>query len=320
MDGRPEDAVTPLAAIRSLLGKDNVLFAQGLKTSRDEDRSGFAEALRAAESSDAVILFVGEEAAITGEAKSRAFIGLPGRQEELAAEVAKTGKPLVLVIMAGRPLTFGGGTADQAAAVLYAWHPGTMGGPAVADLLFGKAQPTGKLTVSFPRTVGQLPVYYNFMNTGRPVNPETWIVPSIFDQSKYIDADYRPQYPFGFGLSYTTFRYDSLKLSSPAFGANGTVTVSATVTNSGSRSGDEIVQLYIRDLAASVTRPVKELKGFKRVSLNPGESRTVEFILKASDLAFWNDRMEFKAEPGRFHVWIGPNSAEGLKGEFSLTD
>ena len=319
MDGRPEDAVTPLAAIRSLLGKDNVLFAQGLRTSRDEDRFGFAEAVRAAESADAVILFLGEEAAITGEAKSRAFIGLPGRQEELAAEVEKTGKPVVLVVMAGRPLTFDA-AAEPASSVLYAWHPGTMAGPAIADMLFGKAQPTGKLTVSFPRTVGQLPVYYNFMNTGRPVNPETWIVPSIFDQSKYIDVDYRPQYPFGFGLSYTTFRYDRLTLSSPEFGLDGSITVSATVTNTGKRAGEEIVQLYIRDLAASVTRPVKELKGFKRVSLDPGESRTVEFILKASDLAFWNDRMEFKAEPGRFHVWVAPNSAEGLKGEFSLTE
>jgi beta-glucosidase len=319
MDGRPEDAVTPLAAIRSLLGKDNVPFARGLRTSRDEDRSGFAEAVRAAESADAVILFLGEEAAITGEAKSRAFIGLPGRQEELAAEVAETGKPLVLIVMAGRPLTFGG-TADLAAAVLYAWHPGTMGGPAIADVLFGFAEPSGKLTVSFPQTLGQSPVYYNHMNTGRPLYPETWILPSVNDQSRYIDVDNRPRYPFGYGLSYTTFRYDSLAVSSGFFRMNGSLTVSATVTNTGKRAGDEIVQLYIRDLAASVTRPVKELKGFKRISLNPGESRTVVFTLKPSDLAFWNDKMEFKAEPGRFHVWIGPNSAAGLKGEFSLTD
>jgi beta-glucosidase len=319
MDGRPEDVVTPLAAIRSLLGKSNVLFAPGLKTSRDEDKSGFDEAVSAAEAADAVILFLGEEAAITGEARSRAFIGLPGRQEELAAEIANTGKPLVLVVMAGRPLTFEN-AADRSAAVLYAWHPGTMGGPAIADVLFGSAEPSGKLTVSFPRTVGQSPVYYNHMNTGRPLYPETWVRPSLNDQSGYIDVENRPRYPFGFGLSYTFFAYGKLILSSASFGMGGSLTVSATVTNSGKRRGDEIVQLYIRDLAGSVTRPVKELKGFKRISLNPGESRRVDFTLTASDLSFWNEAMEFRAEPGRFHVWIGPNSAEGLKGEFSLTE
>jgi beta-glucosidase len=264
-------------------------------------------------------LFIGEEQAITGEARSRAFIGLPGGQETLVSEVAKAGKPTVLVVMAGRPLTFDA-AAESVPAVLVAWHPGTMAGPALSDVLFGSAVPSGKLTVSFPRTVGQIPVYYNFMNTGRPVDPVTWIMPSIYDQSKYIDVDYKPLYPFGFGLSYTTFTYEGLSLSAPAFGMDASLTVSARITNTGKRVADEIVQLYIRDLAASVTRPVKELKGFKRISLNPGEGKTVEFTLKASDLAFWNDKMEFKPEPGKFHVWIGPSSAEGLKGEFALTE
>jgi beta-glucosidase len=318
-DGRAEDAVTPLTAVRAFAGNGKILFAPGLKAGRDDDDAGFDDAVRAAQGSDVVVMFLGEEAAITGEARSRAFIGLPGKQEQLVAEVAKTGKPMVLVIMAGRPLTFGD-AADRAAAVLYAWHPGTMAGPAIADVLFGSAEPSGKLTVSFPVTVGQSPVYYNHMNTGRPLFQETWIRPSLNDQSRYIDVENRPRYPFGYGLSYTTFRYEGLTLSSPAFVMKDSLKISATVTNTGSRKGDEIVQLYIRDLAGSVTRPVKELKGFERIALNPGESRKVEFVLKAPDLAFWNDAMEFKAEPGAFHVWIGPNSAEGLKGEFSLTE
>jgi len=222
-------------------------------------------------------------------------------------------------VMAGRPLTFSR-SADHADAVLYAWHPGTMAGPALADVLFGSAAPSGKLTVSFPRYVGQSPVYYNYMNTGRPVDPETALLPATWDKSKYIDIDFRPQYPFGYGLSYTTFKYEDLALSSPAFSMDEPLTVSAVVTNTGGRAGDEIVQLYIRDLAASVTRPVRELRGFQRISLNPGEKKTVSFTLKPSDLSFWNDKMEFKPGAGKFHVWIGPSSAEGLKGEFELKD
>ncbi|MBN1894678.1 glycoside hydrolase family 3 C-terminal domain-containing protein, partial [bacterium] len=209
MDGKPEDSVTPLSAIKSLLGDTKVFFASGLKTSRDTSSAGFAEAKQAASQADVVLMFLGEEQAITGEAKSRAFIDLPGSQEKLAAELAASGKPLVLVVMAGRPLTFAA-TADPADAVLYAWHPGTLAGPALADVLFGSAVPSGKLTVSFPRTIGQSPVYYNYMNTGRPVDPQTALLPRTWDQSKYIDMDFRPQYPFGYGLSYTTFKYDHL--------------------------------------------------------------------------------------------------------------
>jgi beta-glucosidase len=319
MDGKPEDSVTPLAAIKSLLGDGNVFFAPGLKTSRDMSTDGFVEAKKAASQADVILLFLGEEESITGEAKSRAFIDLPGSQEELVSEMAHSGKPLVLVVMAGRPLTFSR-AADQAAAVLYAWHPGTLAGPALADVLFGSAAPSGKLTVSFPKSVGQSPVYYNYMNTGRPVDPETALLPATWDKSKYIDIDFRPQYPFGYGLSYTAFKYDDLVLSSPAFSMNESLTVSAVVTNTGGRAGDEIVQFYIRDLAASVTRPVKELKGFQRIFLNPGEKKTVSFALRSSDLAFWNDKMQFQPEAGKFYVWIGPSSAEGLKGGFELKD
>ncbi len=324
MDGRREDVVTPLAAIRRLLGEQKVAYAAGLKSSRDLDTAGFAEATAAASSADAAILFVGEEAALSGEARSRAFLGLPGAQEDLVQAVAKTGKPVVLVIMAGRPLTFSAVT-PKVRAVLYAWHPGTAGGPAVADVLFGKVSPSGRLSVSFPRTVGQVPIYYAHKNTGRPPSEKslgiptgTPLDPKGFD-SKYLDVDFTPEYPFGYGLSYARVKYTDLTLPSPRIGPKDTLTVRGTVTNTGTRQADEVVQLYVRDLFASVTRPVKELKGFRRVTLNPGQAQTVEFTLKADDLAFWNDRMEFRPEPGRFHVWIGPNSAEGPRGEFELT-
>jgi beta-glucosidase len=325
MDGRREDVVTPLAAMRKLLGPDRVVYAAGLKSSRDPNTTGFQAAIAAASGTDAAVVFVGEEAAITGEAKSRAFINLPGAQEDLILSIAKTGRPVVLVIMAGRPLTFSAVT-PKVQAILYAWHPGTLGGPALADVLFGKASPSGKLTASFPRTVGQIPIYYAHKNTGRPPSERNLGIPMgtpldpVGFNSKYLDVDFTPEYPFGYGLSYTAFKYSDLRLSAQRIGMKDKLTVTASVTNTGSRQGDEIVQLYVRDLAGSVTRPVKELKGFWRVPLNPGEQKAVEFALIASDLAFWNDRMEFKPEPGRFHVWIGPSSAEGLRGEFELTE
>ena len=322
---RREDVVTPLAAIRSLLGDGKVAYAAGLKSSRDTETAGIPSAVAAASSADAAVVFVGEEAALSGEARSRAFINLPGAQEELILAVAKTGRPVAIVIMAGRPLTFGAVT-PKVGAVLYAWHPGTMGGPALADMLFGKTSPSGKLSVTFPRTVGQIPIYYAHKNTGRPAPERSLGIPTgtpldpVGFNSRYLDVEVTPEYPFGYGLSYTQFTYSDLAVSVPKMGMNGVQTVSAKVTNTGARQGDEIVQLYVRDLAGSVTRPVKELKGFRRIRLDPGQGKTVEFTLKASDLAFWNDRMEFKPEPGKFHVWIGPSSAEGLRGEFELTD
>jgi beta-glucosidase len=324
-DGRPEDVITPLAAIQLLLGKERVLFAEGLKTSRDMSTSGFAKAVQAVGLADAALVFVGEEEAITGEAKSRAFINLPGMQEELVLQIARTGKPVVLVIMSGRPLTFST-IATKVQAVLYAWHPGTMGGPALADVLFGQTSPSGKLTVTFPRTVGQIPIYYSHKNTGRPPSERSLGIPMgtpldpLRFNSQYIDVDFTPEYPFGFGLSYTEFKYYDLKLSSLKIGMNDTLAVTARILNAGKRQADEIVQVYVCDLVGSVTRPVKELKGFKRIGMNPGESKTVRFEIKASDLAFWNKDMQFKAEPGMFQLWIGPNSAEGLKGEFELVE
>ena len=307
---------TPLNALRQMLGEARVAWAPGLKDCRDTSHDGFAAALEAARGADAVLLFLGEDAGLSGEASSRAFLNLPGVQEELAAEVGKAGRPVVAVIMAGRPLTFHE-VAAKAAAVLYAWHPGTMGGPAIAETLFGDTAPSGRLTVTFPRTVGQVPIYYDHMSTGRPA-AETGPEASDKYRSKYLDVSFTPEYPFGYGLSYSRFAYSSLKLSSPLLKMGGRITVSAEISNAGARGAEEIVQLYTRQLAASVTRPVRELRAFRRVHLTPGEKQTVEFALTADDLAFYNARGQLAAEPGKFDVWIAPDAASGLMGTFEL--
>ncbi|MGH9663805.1 MAG: glycoside hydrolase family 3 C-terminal domain-containing protein, partial [Bryobacteraceae bacterium] len=297
--------------------------APGLRNSRDTSRAGFPAALAAARTADVVLLLLGEEQILSGEAHSRAFLNLPGAQAALVDELATLHKPMVGVILAGRPLTFHD-VAAKLNAILYAWHPGTMGGPAIANLLFGNTAPSGKLTITFPRTVGQVPIYYAHLNTGRPasagelgipmgnpVNPQGYT-------SKYIDVDFTPEYPFGFGLSYTTFAYSNLRLSTPTLAAGGRLTVSADVTNTGAREADEVVQLYIRDLVASVCQPVRELKGFRRVHLKPGEKQTVEFTLTPADLAFYNEDVRLVNEPGGFQVWIAPDSARGVEGKFML--
>jgi beta-glucosidase len=323
MDGRPEDVQTPLAALRRQLGEGRVFYAPGLRNSRDTSSAGFAAALDAARRADVVVFFLGEEQILSGEARSRAFLDLPGAQESLVAAIAALGKPMVAVIMAGRPLTFHE-TAVRVNAVLYAFHPGSMGGPALADLLFGRSTPSGKLTVTFPRTVGQVPIYYAHLNTGRPAPQGAGGVPVGNPAqpegytSKYIDVDFTPEYPFGYGLSYTRFDYSNLKLSSASMTRTGSVTVSADIANTGGREGTEIVQLYIRDLVASVAQPVRALKGFRRVALGSGEKRTVSFTLDAAALAFYNQHNQLVTEPGRFQVWIAPDSAHGVEGEFTL--
>ncbi|MBS1875113.1 MAG: glycoside hydrolase family 3 C-terminal domain-containing protein [Acidobacteria bacterium] len=324
MDADPKEVRTPLAALRDRLGEGRVHWARGLKSSRDQSRDGFAEALGAARASDVVLLFLGEEQILSGEAHSRAFLNLPGAQEALVEEVAKAGKPIVAVIMAGRPLTFPS-VAAKSSAVLYAWHPGTMGGPALADVLFGDAVPSGRLPITFPRTVGQVPIHYAHMSTGRPPSEKELGIPmgTPLDPrgftSKYLDVDFTPEFPFGFGLSYTTFEYANLRLSSPSMSLAGSLTISADISNTGSRDAVETVQLYTRQLAASITRPVRELRAFRRVHLRAGEKQTVEFTLKASDLAFYNSKMQLAAEPGDFHVWVAPDSALGLQAAFKLT-
>jgi len=314
---------TPRAAIQQVLGPERVAWVSGLKTSRDTSRDGFASATEAARNSDVVLLFLGEEAILSGEAHARAFLNLPGAQEDLVNEVAKAGKPMIAVILAGRPLTFHS-IASKFDAILYAWHPGTMGGPAIADAIFGAAVPSGKLPITFPRTVGQVPIYYSHKNTGRPPSPRdlgiplgTALNPTGF-VSQYLDVDFTPEYPFGFGLSYTRFEYSNLQLSTRQVVMNGGLTVSADVANVGPYEAGEVVQLYTRDLVGSTTRPVRELKSFRRVRLKPGQKETVEFRLSTRDLAFVNDRMQWITEPGRFHVWIASDAVSGLVGEFEV--
>ncbi len=329
VDGNAQDTRTPLAALREFLAAEKILYVAGLSYSRSRDTREFPKAVKAAKKADAVLLFMGEEAILSGEAHCRANIDLPGAQEQLIKAVAATGKPIVLVVMAGRPLTLGH-ILNDVDAVLYAWHPGTMGGPALVDLIFGQVSPSGKLTVTFPKVVGQIPMYYNHKNTGRPPQASTWVhidsikigapQTSLGNESHYLDAGFLPQFPFGYGLSYTTFEYKDLKLSSTTVKRGETLKVSAVVKNTGPFAADEIVQLYIRDIAASITRPVRELKGFKRISLKPGEAKTVEFTLTEKDLAFPGPDMKMITEPGKFHVWIAPSSDSGLMGEFTLVE
>ncbi len=323
MDGRAADVVTPLAALRQMLGRARVEYAAGLKNSRDTSTAGFSEAVAAARKAEVVLFFLGEEQILSGEARSRAFLNLPGAQEELVEEVTKLGKPAIAVILAGRPLTFHK-TAERVKAVLWSWHPGTMGGPAIANLLFGQATPSGKLTVTFPRTVGQVPIYYAHLNTGRPAGANELGVPMGNPAepkgytSKYIDVDFTPEYPFGYGLSYTNFEYANLRVSANTMPRTGTVDASAEITNRGRREAAEIVQLYVHPVAASVAQPVRSLKAFRRIVLKPGESRTVTFRIRGSDLAFHNQQMQLVTEPGRYQLWIAPDSARGLEGQFTV--
>ena len=313
---REGPSLTPLAAFRKALGETRITYAQGLKNSRDESREKFPAALEAARGADVVILFLGEDAGMTGEASSRAYLNLPGAQEELATEVAKAGKPMIAVIMAGRPLTFRD-TAQKMGAVLWAWHPGSEGGPAIVNTILGDSVPCGKLTVTFPKTVGQIPIYYNHTNTGRPASVSGPYADEKFT-SKYIDESFTPEYPFGYGLSYTTFSYSNLRVSSPRLDVGGRITVWADIANTGHVEADEIVQFYTRQLVGSLTRPVRELKSFQRIRLKPGETKTVQFLLKSDDLAYYNANGTLITEPGKFNVWIAPDSASGLQGEFTL--
>lgn len=327
-DGEKSHTQTPLKALREMYGnKVRIVYEPGVAYSRDKCTKGIARAVLAARSADVVLAFVGEEAILSGEAHSLADIGLHGAQPELISALAATGKPLVTVFMAGRPLTISK-QVEESDAVLYAFHPGTMGGPAIADILFGKTVPSGKTPVTFPKMVGQLPIYYAHNHTGRaPSGKEILIddIPleagqtSLGCTSFYMDAGFGPLFPFGYGLSYTTFVYDKLQVPVTKLDMNGTLTASVDVTNAGKYAGTEVVQLYIRDKTGSVTRPVKELKGFQRIILRPGETKTVTFHLPVSDLAFWNIDMKRVVEPGEFTLWLGTNSDEGLSADFEVT-
>ena len=327
-DGDPQYSRTPLQAIREVLGASvEVHHVRALATTRSRSHEGFAEAVEAAQQADAVVLFLGEEAILSGEAHCRADISLPGSQEELIQAVAATGKPVVLVLMAGRPLALER-VVPKVDAILYAWHLGTMAGPALADLLFGAESPSGKLPVTMPRVTGQIPIYYAHKHTGKPATPENVIhlddiaphtpQTSIGHSSFHLDAGHTPLFPFGHGLSYATFAYADLRTDRASMGMGETIAISADVTNTGDRAAEEVVQLYVRDLVGSMTRPVKELKGFQRVRLDPGERRTVTFALCAADLAFVGRDLQWTTEPGHFHVWVGGSSEAPLQSAFTI--
>lgn len=326
-DGEKSHTQTPLNAIKAMYGdKVQVIYEPGLAYSRDKHTSGIAKAVSAASHADVILAFVGEEAILSGEAHCLADLHLQGAQSELIDALAKTGKPLVTVVMAGRPLTIGK-EVEKSDAVLYSFHPGTMGGPAIADLLFGKAIPSGKTPVTFPKEVGQIPVYYSHNNTGRPATRNEVLIDDIEVEagqtslgctSFYMDAGFDPLYPFGYGLSYTTFEYGEPQLSAKELMANDVLTVTFDLKNTGKYEGTEIAQLYVQDKSASVTRPVKELKRFTRVTLKPGETKKVTFTLPIEELAFWNIDMKKIVEPGDFLLWVAPNSVSGNSTEFKV--
>ena len=325
-DGKGENSVTPLTAIRELLGEKRVNYMPGLKYSRDKNKLDFDKAVAAARKSDAVLFFGGEEWILSGEGQCRGEINMPGAQSELIAELYKTGKPLIVIIMAGRPLAIGD-VVQNSNAILYAWHGGTMAGPALADLIFGKESPSGKLPVTMVKGSGQIPFYYYRDNSGRPATKKSWTpidsIPvenpqkSLGYKSFQLDYGYTPLFPFGFGLSYTTFKYSDLALSSTSITTAGSLTVKASVTNTGEMDADEIVQFYVRDRVGSITRPIKELKGYHRIHIKKGEKASVEFILTDKELEFFNGK-DYVIEPGDFDIWVGPNSDEGLHSGFKL--
>ena len=309
--GRAEDVVTLLAGIRSAVSPSTkIVYARGCAIEGD-DRGGIAEAAEAAKNADAVILAVGESREMSGEAESRSSLDLPGVQESLLESVTASGKPVVLVLMNGRPLAIPW-AAEHVGAILETWFLGVQSGNAIADVLFGDYNPAGKLPATFPRTVGQVPFYYNHKNTGRPADDRERYT------SRYRDIPSSPLYPFGFGLSYTTFAYSDVTIAPGIVDSTGTVTITVQVKNSGTRPGEEVVQLYVRQDFGSVTRPVKELKGFQKIMLAPGEFRRVEFSLRVTDLAAYDAQMRRCVEPGTFTVQVGTNSRDVTEGRFTV--
>lgn len=311
-DGRAEDAVTILAGLKQKFPKMKIRFEAGCDAKCVSDE-GFKKAVDAVKDSDFTILVVGESGDMSAEASSRSNIDLPGKQLDLVKQIHQTGKPYAVVLMNGRPLTINW-LAENSPAILETWFSGTFGGHAVADTLFGDVNPGGKLPVTFPRVVGQIPLYYNHKKTGRPVKETEKYT------SKYLDIPNTPLYPFGFGLSYTEFRLSNLQLDKTQILPNGSVKVSVEVENVGRRAGDEVVQLYIQDVAASVTRPIKELRGFQRITLKAGEKRKVEFTLTSKELAFYDRALKPVVEPGEFQVFVGTSSEKGLQADFQVVN
>jgi beta-glucosidase len=301
-------------AVQRKIGSDTkMLYAKGCGIT-DSSTAAFAEAVATANQADVVVLTVGERRDMSGEAKSRSNIHLPGVQEELVKAIVATGKPVVVLISAGRPLIFNW-TADHASAILYTWWLGTKAGDAIADVLFGDYNPSAKLPITFPRAEGQIPIYYNHFNTGRPARNEN----DLNYVSAYIDLPNSPKFPFGYGLSYTKFNYSDIKLSANTMTSSGKIVATVTVTNAGNYDGEEVVQLYIRDLVGSLVRPVKELKGFQKIYLKKGESKQVSFNITAEELKFFNNDLKQVVEPGDFKVFIGTNSNDVKEASFQVT-
>lgn len=327
-------SVSVLSALKASVGKQSrILYAKGSNLTEDsalEERSTMFgkglrrdsrsaevirnEALEIARQSDVIVAALGESAEMSGESSSRTDIGIPQVQKDLLAELLKTGKPVVLVLFTGRPLALKW-ESEQVPAILNVWFGGSEAGDAIADVLFGNVNPSGKLTMTFPQNVGQVPIFYNHKNTGRPLEDGKWFQKF---RSNYLDVSNDPLYPFGYGLSYTQFSYGNIRLSDSLLRSGQAITASVSVTNSGSRVGKEVVQLYIRDMVGSITRPVKELKGFQKISLKPGESREVSFRIDEEMLKFYNSELKFAAEPGDFKLFIGTNSRDAKEVNFKL--
>jgi len=330
--GNPADAVTLRTALTTRMQQSGgqLLYAKGTEILATE-QSGFTDAVAAAKQSDVVIMAAGEDAAwMTAEAASRAHLGLPGNQQQLLEAVAATGKPVVLIIFSGRPLALPW-AAEHIPAIMEAWYPGVQAGPAIVRTLFGEVSPSGKLTVSFPHSVGQEPLYYDELNTGRPADGIDLSHPPTNSaekyHSRYVDEPNAPLFPFGFGLSYTKFTYSPLELSATRLSAAGLnqktgspLRVATTVKNVGSRAADEVVELYIRLRGTSVSLPIRQLEGFRRITLVPGESKRVEFTLGRDELSFYNIDMKDIVEPASVTVWIGPSSTEGQSADFTIAE
>jgi len=338
-NGKASDAVTPLEGIKARLPNANILYAKGAdilsmeKVYKNPGLHGFVpapttatgaagasteatpadlqEAIAAANKSDVVIMVLGELAQMTGEASSRASLDLPGKQQELLEAIVATGKPVVLVLESGRPLHITWAN-DHVPAIMQAWFPGVQAGNAIADLLFGDASPSARLTISWPRSIGQIPTYYNHKNTGRPTSETRW-------HTGYLDESKAPLFPFGYGLTYTNFKYSNLHVENSTINPSETLSVSAEIENTGQRPGTEVVQFYVHDRVANTSRPVRELKGFQRVTLAPGEHKSVEFSVNANDLGSYDPDMKWVVPPGTYDVWVAPNSAEGITGTFEVS-
>ncbi|MCX6136606.1 MAG: beta-glucosidase BglX [Ignavibacteriales bacterium] len=309
--GDSGDVVTVVEGVRQKLSAAQVLYEQGCGIT-DSSKNGFAAAVAVAKKADVVLLVLGESLAMSGEAYSRSRLDLPGVQEELAEAVCAAGKPVIVILMNGRPLAVPW-IVEHSNALIEAWFLGVQSGNAVADVLFGSVNPSGKLPVTFPRSVGQIPLYYNNKNTGRPGDPRNHYT------SAYFDLENTPLFPFGFGLSYSKFEYSHLTLNVSSMTMDGSLTASVDVRNSGTRAGEEVVQFYIRDLVGSVTRPVKELKGFSKVALRPGETKKVEFVIMPEHLKFYTLDMTYAIEPGEFMLFAGGNSRDVLEVPFTVT-